>query len=222
MRRALCTVALALCCCSSAPPRVGEPPPRVADAAAEASYHQTFDRWTRHAEVYDVLDTRMFVAATLESPDFRRAKVERIATFQNMPNAARDAELSRELAAAEKSYEFFLGVHTPDPKINDFDRPWSIWRVALHTESGEVTPTEIVRVGRPDANARGLYLYLGDFWIGYRVRFPVVLPDGRPTVGAGEREVALRLSSAVGKAELLFPAAPVMQLPASAPTPAPR
>ena len=222
MRRAVILLGLALVGCSTAPPRVGEPPPRVADAAAEASYHQVFERWTRHAEVYDVLDTRMFVAATLESADFRRAKVERLALFQGLPTSARDAELARELALAEKGYEFFLGVHTPDPKINDFDRGSSIWRVALHTSAGEVTPTEIVRLGRPDANTRGLYLYLGDFWIGYRIRFPATLPDGRPVLTAEEREASLRLSSAVGKAELLFVAAPIAIAPGAVPAPAAR
>jgi hypothetical protein len=222
MQRRMLILALALAGCSTAPPRVGEAPPHVADAAAESSYHQVFERWTRHDEVYDVLDTRMFVAATLESADFRRAKVERLALFQGLPNSARDAELSRELAQAEKGYAFFMGVHTPDSRINDFDRPWSIWRVALHTSAGEVTPTEIVRLGRPDANTRGIYLYLGDFWIGYRVQFPATLPDGRPVLAAEDRELALRLSSAVGKAEMLFPAAPVSIAPGNVSAPAAR
>jgi hypothetical protein len=226
IRRAMLALALvaSLPSCSTVPPRVGEAPARVPDADKESAYHELFDRWTRHTELYDALDTRMFVAATIQSPEFVTGRAQRMAEFQDLPAADAQALTARELAAEAGSYGFFLGVHTNDRKVNDLDRSQTIWRVALQTSAGEVTPISIERVSRPDANLRAIFLYLSDFWVGYRVRFPAALPDGRPLVAPGEAALALRLDSALGHARLEFPAyaaavAPPVLSPAPAPVP---
>jgi hypothetical protein len=197
---------LALAGCSTAPPRVGESPPQVTDPQAEAQYHDVFDRWTRHAEIYDLLNTRMFVAATEQSPEFVKARVDRMSQFKGLSTGEAQALTATELGDASKSYEFFIGVHTPDRKVNDLDRPSSIWHVALASQAGEVTPIDVERVSRPDANLRGIYFYLADFWVGYVVRFPAVLADGRPLVAPGDANVSLRIDSALGHARMEFPA----------------
>ena len=42
--------------------------------------------------------------------------------------------------ASSGAYEFFLGVHVNETRFDDFDRQELIWRMALVTEAGEVTP----------------------------------------------------------------------------------
>ncbi len=205
------TLGLALVSCSTAPPRIGEQPPRMADDAAEAHFQQVLARWTRRAEIYDKLDLKLFIAVTEESVDFRTAKAERLASFLRVPKEGLKAMVDSELTASQQTYDFFLGVHTSSPKWNDFDRPESIWRMALHSDAGEVTPVQVERIGRADLNTRAIYLYLGDFWTAYRIHFPVTFPDGRPLLAAGERQVTLRFSSTVGQTDLVFEAAPVSE-----------
>lgn len=217
MRRALTGLAgaLALTACSTAPPRVGEPPPHVADAQAEQQYRSVYERWTKGTELYDLLDARMFLAATEQSPEFVTARSARMAEFEAMPPPDAQAYLARELADAAQGYGFFVGVHTADSRVNDLDRPSTVWRLALASSAGEVTPVSVERVSRLNANLRGVYLFLGDFWVGYRVRFPAALPNGQPLVAPGEKEVQLKLDSAIGHARLTFPAVAMAVAPAA-------
>lgn len=206
MRRASLLLGLVLASCSTAPPRVGEPPPHVSDPAEEARYHDVYARWTQGTELYDLLDARMFLAGSEESPEFVSARAARFAEFEGMEQPEAQQYLARELAAASQGYDFFLGIHTSDPRINDLDRPQTIWHLALASSSGEVKPVSVERVSRLNANLRGIYLFLGDFWVGYRVRFPSVLADGKPLVSPGEKDVEVRLDSAIGHAKMTFPA----------------
>ena len=202
-------VLLALAGCTTAPPRVGEQPPHMADEAAEQHFQEVLARWSRSAEIYDKLDLKMFVSATEESVDFRTNRAERLADFQRLPKENVKSMVDAELTASQQSYDFFLGVHTSSPKWNDFDRPESIWRMALRSGAGEVTPVQVERIGRADLNTRAIYLYLGDFWTAYRIHFPTTFADGRPLLAAGERQVTLRISSAVGHTDMVFEAAPI-------------
>jgi len=202
----LAVVALLLGGCSTLPPRVGEPPAQVSNAQDEQAYHEVLDRWTRHTTIYDQLDNRMFLAATLQTPEFVKARVDRVAAFKGLPTADAQALLAHESAEASNGYTFFFGVQTEKRRWNDLDSDHSLWRVALHTGAGEVTPVQIDRIDRPDVNLRGLYFYLGDFWVGYRVRFPSALPDGRPLVSPGETQLVVKVDSALGHAHLEFPA----------------
>jgi hypothetical protein len=195
--------------CSSLPPIVGEPAAHVDDANEEQHYKEIFDRWTRRAQVYDKLDQELFVAATLESPEFRTARIQRMGSFKSMPPDAVKAAIDQELGSSQQTYDFFMAVIPGARSWDDFDRPNSIWRLALVTSTGEVTPLQIDRIGKADVNLRGVYLYLGDFWTAYRIHFPVTFPSGRPVITPEDHQVTLRISSAKAHTELVFDAAPV-------------
>lgn len=195
--------------CLTMDPRVGAPAPRVADTDAEAHYKEVLTKWTRRGELYQKLDLRLYMAATLESAEFRTARTERMAVFHSQPPEDVLVALQQEMALAQGGYEFLMGVHVDNPQWNDFDRDTTIWRVSLVGPGGEVTAAGIERVGRPDVNLRGIYTYLSDFWTAYRVRFPTTRPDGRPLLGAGDKQLTLRVSSAAGKLDLVFDAVPV-------------
>jgi len=210
--RALVCCAAALAACTTAqgrglgdrpPPALGEPAPTVDDPKAEAAYQDVLDRYSRRAELYagpeQGEDTRMFTAATYQSPAFREARVRRNAAFRAEPAEVVDKALAKERADAEQFDDFYLGVHLVDYHYDDFDRPGSIWRVALVGGGAEATPTRIERVGRANVTLRAIYPYLGDFWVAYRVRFP------KQVQGRGA-QLALRISSALGRVEMSFPA----------------
>ncbi|CAM3620808.1 hypothetical protein G4177_25150 [Corallococcus sp. ZKHCc1 1396] len=204
MRRLLRAVVLlgVLGGCANTPPVVGEPAPTLDDPKAEAAYMAVLDRYSDRKEIYDGFDTRIFAGATLQTPAFRDARVRRRALFQSLPPAKVEALLAEEQAEAAKFHEFFMGVHVNDSRYEDFANRNSIWRLALVTPAGEVTPVEIRRIGRSDLNVRAYYPYTSLFWVGYRVRFPRTFAEGQPVIPEGTDQVMLRVASSLGNAEL--------------------
>ncbi|MCA2980050.1 MAG: hypothetical protein INH41_29780 [Myxococcaceae bacterium] len=192
---AVTVAVLAAACATARIPRIGgDPPPVDTDPALESAYQQTLERATRSQGIYDVLDTRLFVHATWESPAFVEARVSRFGRFRALPadevRAAKEAERQR-LADV---VEFHLAVHANDPRMDDFDRPSSMWRLALVVDGREYAPKLVERIGRTNTEQRSYYSYMEPFWVGYRVRFPKV----------ETRAMTLKIASAAGKAELVF------------------
>lgn len=187
--------ALALGCANARIPRVGgDPAPIDTDPAMESAYQQTLERYTRSQGIFDFFDTRLFVHATWESTPFVEARVKRYARFRALPAEEERAALEAERQRLKDVVEFHLAIHANDPKMDDFDRPSSMWRLALVVDGREATPELIERVGRTNTEQRSYYSYMEPFWVGYRVRFP--------RQGAGP--MTLKIASSVGKAELSF------------------
>lgn len=204
MRRLFAAVALlgTLGACSNIPPYVGEPPPTLKDQKAEEAYLAVLARYSGRDEIYDGFDTRIFTGATLQTPAFREARVRRQAAFQVLPPPKVEALLAEEMAEAAKFHDVFFGVHLNDSRYDDFSQKRTIWRLALVTPAGEVTPLEVRRMGRADLNVQAFYPYTGLFWVGYRVRFPITFSNGEPVIPDGTSQVALRVASSLGKTEL--------------------
>lgn len=192
MRWAL--VVLLAGCATARFPRVGgDPPPMDSDAGMESAYQQSLERATRSQGIYDNLDTRLFVHATIESPAFMEARVKRAARFRAMPLEEETAAMEAERQRLKDVVEFHVAVHANDPKMDDLDRRDSMWRLALMSGGKEYAPLSIERIGRTTTEQRSLYSYMESFWVGYRVRFP-----------KASGPLTLKLASSVGKAELTF------------------
>jgi hypothetical protein len=208
--RALAAAAAAwLCACApelGKVPRVGERPPVAADDARERAYQEVLARYSAHQELYARLDTRFFAAATFQSPAFREARVRRAAEFRRLPAAEVEKQLAEERAAAAAGHEVFLAAHFTDPRFDDLDKKASQWRLALVTAKGEVTPAKVERLGRSTMDLRSLYPYFDEFWVGFKLTFPRTFPDGTEVLPEGTERVTLRMASALGDAELTFPA----------------
>lgn len=195
--RARVWVLLVLAGCATARiPRLGtDPPPVDPDPALESAYQQTLERATRSQSVYDLFDTRLFVHATWESSAFSEARINRLARFRAMPIEEERSLLEAERQRLKDVVEFHLAVHANDPKMDDFDRVGSMWRVALVADGRELTPQSIERIGRTTTDQRSIYTYMEPFWVGYRVRF---IKPGATT------SMVLKIASSVGKAELSY------------------
>lgn len=188
--------------CVTTPPAVGSEPPALKDEVAEAAYRDVLARYSGRGEIYQGFDTRLFAAATYQSPGFREARVRRRGEFQHIPEPRVEALLTEERAEATQVHTFFLGIHANDPLYDDFDRRNSIWRLAMLTPAGEARPLSVRRVGRTNLDLRAIYPYMGTFWVGYRVDFPVTFPDGTPVIPQGTEKVMLRVASTLGTADL--------------------
>jgi len=186
------------------PPRIGPAAPRVGDAATELRYQDILTRWTRRAEIYDGLDSRVFFVSTFHAMEFRLAKVERVAAFRALPEFDRNALMESERNDHATGLEVLLGVHANERRFDDFSRRDSMWRIALATDAGEALPVSIERLPRPDVSLRAVYPYLEPFWTAYRVRFPRTFPNGVRVFPEGTDRFELRLSSPVGNARMLY------------------
>ena len=192
--------------CVTTPPSAGEPAPTLPDEQAEQAYRSILAKYSGRHEIYDGFDTRLFVGATLQTPAFREARVRRRAAFQTLPESEVERLLAIERAEAAQVHEFFMGVHVNDYRYAPFDTRRSIWRLSLVTPTGEVTPTRIDWIGRVNLDTQAYYPYTGMFWVGWRVQFPTTLPNGQPVIPPGTEQVMFRLSSSLGKAELVMSA----------------
>jgi hypothetical protein len=189
--------------CTTTPPTIGDPAPRLGDRRKEQAYQEILERYSDRAEIYDGFDTRMFTGATLQTAAFREARVRRLAEFKFLPPPRVEELLAAELAEEVQFNEFHLGVHANDSHFEDFaNRKKSIWRMVMLTPLGEVEPVSVERIGRSNLDMRAMYPYLGVFWVAYRVRFPKVLPDGTPIIPDSSTHVTLRMASTLGHAAL--------------------
>ena len=168
----------------------------VRDEASEHSYQEILTRFSDQKGVYDGLDTRLFVAATWQSPRFIEARVRRQGEFQEQPEAEVNKHVLDEREKFKGRTEFFFGVHANEPKFDDFDRKNSIWRIALVAGGKEILPTEIKRVGRATMDMRATYPYMDVFWVAYSVKFDGVMEPGQTA--------KLKVASTLGAAELDF------------------
>lgn len=170
----------------------------VADEVSEHAYQDILNRFTDQKGIYDGLDTRLFVAATWQSLRFVEARVRRQGEFQSLPEGEVNQRVVTEREKFKAQTEFFFGIHANDPKFDDFDRPNSIWRLALVVAGKEYPPKEVKRVGRSSMDMRATYPYMDVFWVAYAVRFDTVLPPGQAAV--------LKVASTLGQAQLSYQA----------------
>ncbi|AKQ65355.1 putative lipoprotein [Myxococcus hansupus] len=189
-------------CVTTPPTAVADPPPSLPDEHAEHSYRKILARYSDSREVYDGFDTRLFAAVTLQTVPFREARVHRQAAFQQLPAPKVEQLIAEEREKATQSHEFFMGVHFNDAAYADFDYKHTIWRLALVTPAGEVTPSRIRRLGRVNLQTRAYYPYTSIFWVGWEVQFPTQMSDGRPVIPPGTEKVTFRMASSLGKAEM--------------------
>lgn len=200
MRRlaaALLLLAALLGGCSSRPGWALGQPRDLAPRVERPGYREALDRSTRYRSGYDGFDQRFFLAATLQTPAFRRQRVAATADFLRLSAEETAALLEEERQEAAAWVEFFVGFYTAETEWNDLASRDSIWTVSLLLPDGSsVGPSSVRRVHRPDANTLALYPYVDRFWEAYRIRFPAPAPL-RP----GD-EIRLRLASSIGEAVL--------------------
>jgi hypothetical protein len=157
-------------------------------------YSRAVRSWTSGAEIYHFADERAHFIATIESRVFREQRVRERSREMGWPAEVELAEFEKEFRANDHETSFVVAAYTEIPRENDLGDARSIWRIALLTPTGELTPSGIDRLGRADENMQALYPYMDRFIRAYRIHFPKV----------AEGPVTLLIASGIGKAELRF------------------
>jgi hypothetical protein len=180
-------------------------PPVSLDGAwpARADDFRTVQRaWTRSGEIRGDYQLVAELHATIKSPAWRAAWIERRAQHGHLSAAARAELEAAERAADEASLEVAIVLTTWDRRENDLERgAKSTWRVWLVDGSGaEIPATEIVRDKRPEYVLRSELPGFGDFSEAYVAKFP---RDPR-LLGPGVDRRVLRMAGARGGVELVW------------------
>ncbi|MBX2813692.1 MAG: hypothetical protein KTR25_17885 [Myxococcales bacterium] len=183
--------------CQTTPPLLSlRPQPDI----EREDYPRMLNRWTRKDEVFDGIYSIMYVRSTFHAPEFRRAFIERF------PDAyGRGSEEARRITLAnpeaENHWEFFLTASTPNQRLNDLADADSVWRVTLRADDGPWVLAK-VRLIKSTDNLKVFYPYLSPFASAYRLEFPLTSLEGKPIINGQTRHLRLRISSALGVAEL--------------------
>jgi hypothetical protein len=170
--------------------------------ATAADYSATSATWTRGAEIEDSYQLVARVHATLLSPAWRAAMIERRVRVGKLGDDGRAELEAAQRAADEAAWEVEIVMSTWDRRENDLDRgERSVWRLVLVDADGhDVSPIEIVRDKRPDDMIRAEFPSFDDFSRAYIARFPRTARILAP----GTTRVGMRMSSARGGLELFW------------------
>ncbi len=170
-----------------------------------ADYQEVLRTWTRSASLITLseLDDLLTVTATFESWDFRWAYVVRYAQDYRLTVSQRKKLLDTALDETRKRHQFYVALYGSNPRWSDLTRADTSWIVRLIDDVGnETAPEEIVAIRRPGAIERTYFPYTTVWRQAFRIRFPVVAPDGRPTISPKARWFGLRFAGAQGNQEL--------------------
>lgn len=174
---------------------------------APTDYEIVLERWTRAEDLIqsNELDNVLTVTATFESWDFRWAYVVRYAEDYRLTVDQRRALLERSLAETRDTHQFYVALYAQRHKWNDLTAENPAWIVRLIDEQGsETAPSEIEPIKRPGAIERTYFPYTSPWRSAFRIRFPRVKADGRPTISPRARWFGLRFAGAQGHQALVW------------------
>lgn len=176
-----------------------------------SDYETVLNSWTRSEQLTTVnaMDNVLTVTATYESWDFRWAYTIRYAEDYRLTVDQRHALLERSLAETRTAHEFYVALYAERHKWNDLTAKEPAWIVRLMDDEGtETAPSEIQTIKKPGAIELTYFPYSTPWRSAFRISFPKVRVDGRPTISPGARWFGLRFAGAQGNQELVWEITP--------------
>ncbi len=172
-----------------------------------SDYQQVLKEWTRERSLIDLseLDHKLTVTATFESWDFRWAYVIRYASDYRLTIGQRRELLERTLGEVKDDHEFYVALYGTNWRWTDLSRPTSAWIVRLIDDQGnETAPSKIESIVKPGPLEQRYFPYTTVWRHAFRIRFPRLTGDGRPTIAGNARWFGLRFAGAEGNEELVW------------------
>jgi hypothetical protein len=170
-------------------------------------YEAVLRLWTRAEQLTSIneLDNVLTVTATYESWDFRWAYVVRYAEDYRLTVDQRRTLLERSLAESHERHEFYVALYAQRYKWNNLNLEEPAWIIRLIDDTGtETAPSEIQAIKKPGAIELTYFPYTSPWRSAYRISFPRVRADGRPTIPDDARWFGLRFAGAQGNQTLAW------------------
>ncbi len=154
------------------------------------SYRSVLREWTRQGRDYtfENLEMRMSWKVTYLSPEFRRARREKLAKEQQWSPAEIERALSEDEAESRRYDIFFAAIYAGSNAWPEIGKDTGRWRMALEglpsglpsgSQGGQgVTPVSIERVSISEVE-RGLYPYLDKWSKAFLLKFPKTVQEGQ-------------------------------------------
>lgn len=167
-------------------------------------YAQVLERWTRTEQLITLseLDDLLTVTATYESWDFRWAYVVRYAQDYRLTVQQRREVLERTLAESQTSFHFYVALYGTKWRWDDLTRPNSSWIVRLIDDVGNETAPAKLELIKPGPLEFRYFPYTSPHRHCFRIEFPRLSGDGKPTIAPTARWFGLRFAGAQGNEEL--------------------
>ncbi len=172
-----------------------------------SDYETLLKAWTRSEQLTTVnaMDNVLTVTATYESWDFRWAYTVRYAEDYRLTVDQRHSLLERSLAETREAHEFYVALYAEKHKWNDLKAAEPAWIVRLTDDEGtETAPSDIQTIKKPGAIELTYFPYTTPWRSAFRITFPKVRADGRPTISPAARWFGLRFAGAQGNQELIW------------------
>ena len=170
-------------------------------------YDNVLRKWTRTEQLlsFSELDNFLTATATFESWDFKWAYVVRYVQDYRLTIEQRKKLLETTLDETRQRHQFFVALYGGERRYNELTKPDSAWIVRLIDDTGnETAPQEIVAIKRPNAIERNYFPYNTALRHAFRIRFPRVSGDGRPSISPRAKWFGLRFAGAQGNSELIW------------------
>jgi len=170
-------------------------------------YDNVLRKWTRTEQLlsFSELDNFLTATATFESWDFKWAYVVRYVQDYRLTIEQRKKLLETTLDETRQRHQFFVALYGGERRYNELTKPDSAWIVRLIDDTGnETAPQEIVAIKRPNAIERNYFPYNTVLRQAFRIRFPRVSGDGRPSISPRAKWFGLRFAGAQGNSELIW------------------
>ncbi|HWP05699.1 MAG TPA: hypothetical protein VNN72_08155 [Polyangiaceae bacterium] len=172
-----------------------------------SDYAGVLRQWTRSAQLttLDAMDNVLLVTATYESWDFRWAYAIRYSEDYRLTIDQRHALLERSLAETHERHQFYVALQAQKYKWSDLNAEQPAWIVRLIDDTGtETAPAEIQTIRKPGAIELTYFPYTSPWRAAFRISFPRVRADGRPTIPGAARWFGLRFAGPQGNQEIVW------------------
>lgn len=169
-----------------------------------SDYDVVLHRWTRTEQLITLseLDDMLTATATFESWDFRWAYVVRYSADYRLTVEQRRDLLQRTLADTQVKYEFYVALYGTKWKWDDLTKPTAAWIVRLIDEKGNETAPTRLELVKPGPLEYRYFPYTSPYRHCFRIDFPRVSADGKPTIADDAKWFGLRFAGAQGNEEL--------------------
>jgi len=136
-------------------------------------YYETLDRWSRSQKVYSEFETRLYVTATLKSPEFRQAYHKEYSRLYALTEKEKERRAGIHADLASDSTEFYFYAYNPEKGNLDFSKADSVWKVFLVDDKGvRVPPLEVREIRKITPLIEEFFPYVKSYGKFYTVKFP--------------------------------------------------
>lgn len=154
------------------------PSPRVRalyeKVTGSTSYLGIVERETRTREVHDGVDTKLILSATRLSPAWHDAFAEEYTNVYYIDRERTEKTTAEWKSASESADRFFVSLFTPDDRLNDLEKPGTLWSIRLvGAGEKEVAPSSVKPTGMRREEIARFFPHAADAWFRcYEVSFP--------------------------------------------------